>query len=77
MLVTGTLMITPEWEYFLQEPAFYIKMGLVAVLIINALAIGKLSRIATELPFTLLTTEEKRHYSSLAFSPGSVGRALH
>ncbi len=60
MITTGVIMVIPTWEYRLQDPAFYIKMGMVAVLIFNAIAIGKLSHVATERPFAELNTEEKR-----------------
>jgi fermentation-respiration switch protein FrsA (DUF1100 family) len=59
MLVTGVALLAPQWEFMLQRPEFYFKMCLVAVLIVNAVAIGKLQHIATERPFTLLTPEER------------------
>jgi hypothetical protein len=60
MIVTGVLLTIPAWEYRLQEPAFYVKMGFVGVLCVNAFAIGSLSRVAAVTPFVQLTKEEKQ-----------------
>jgi hypothetical protein len=60
MIATGVLMVLPAWEYYLSDSVFMIKMSFVAVLIVNAFAIGKLGEVATEKPFAALTTDEKR-----------------
>ncbi len=60
MVLTGFFLVLPAWEYWLADPAFYVKMGFVVTLLINGFFIGKLSHIATERPFALLTGEEKR-----------------
>jgi len=60
MIATGVGLVLPSWQYYLSEPVFYVKMGLVGVLVVNAIAIGKLSRVATERPFALLSSDEKR-----------------
>jgi uncharacterized membrane protein len=60
MLMTGVVLILESWAYYLQEPVFYLKMGFVLILILNAFAIGKLSRVATERAFFELTGEERR-----------------
>jgi hypothetical protein len=60
MIATGVLMIVPAWEYYLSDSVFMIKMSFVAVLIVNAFAIGKLGEVATQKPFATLTTDEKR-----------------
>ncbi len=59
MILTGAALLIPQWEFMLQRPEFYVKMGFVGVLIVNAFAIHKLSRIAGERPFTLLTRAER------------------
>lgn len=60
MLVTGASLVAPSWEYRLTQGVFYIKMGLVLVLVMNAVAIGKLSEVATHTPFSQLSLEQKR-----------------
>lgn len=59
MILTGIVLISSSWEYWLQNPVFYIKMGFVCILIINSIFIGKLSHIATEQSFASLETEQK------------------
>lgn len=60
MLLTGVVLVFPSWEYWLQDPAFYVKMGFVLTLFINAFFIGKLSHVATETPFSLLEQHERQ-----------------
>ena len=60
MITTGVIMVTPRWEHFLADPVFYIKMGMVGVLMVNGFAIGKLSHVATQTPFANLLPEQKR-----------------
>lgn len=60
MIATGVVMVLPEWEYYLADPVFYLKMGIVAVLVVNAFAIGTLSRLATLRPFADLSLDERR-----------------
>lgn len=60
MILTGIVLVWPAWDYYLQDPTFYIKMVFVAVLAFNGVAITKLSRTATERPFAALTKEEQR-----------------
>lgn len=60
MITTGFLLALPSWTYRLQQPVFYVKMGFVLVLVINAFAIGKLARLAATKPFASLTKEEQR-----------------
>ena len=67
MIISGVLLTIPEWEYRLSEFVFYIKMGFVLVLIMNAFAIGSLASVASERPFEALSIEEKR---ALLFSGG-------
>jgi hypothetical protein len=60
MIITGVLMVLPIWTYYFQNPAFFVKMGFVVVLMINAYAIGVLSKTASERPFSALSASEKR-----------------
>jgi hypothetical protein len=60
MIITGFFLTLPSWTYRLQEPAFYVKMGFVLVLVVNAFAIGTLSKIAGEKSFSALEPEVKR-----------------
>lgn len=59
MILTGILLTIPTWEYRLTQPEFYIKMGLVLTLVVNAGFISKVSGIATKTPFLQLTPHEK------------------
>lgn len=60
MIISGILIALPRWMFLLQEPAFYIKLGLVGVLLVNAFAISELSVHATEVPFKELPKEKQR-----------------
>jgi len=60
MVVTGVVLVVDSWAYYLQDPIFYVKIGFVLTLVVNALAIGKLSKIASERAFFELSGEEKR-----------------
>jgi hypothetical protein len=59
LITTGILLVLPAWEYRLLEPVFYVKMGFVLVLLMNSIAIGKLSKTAATIPFSDLTKEQK------------------
>jgi len=59
MISTGMFLAIPEWEYRLSQPQFFIKMGFVLLLVMNAVAIGKLSKKAGKIPFAQLTKKEK------------------
>lgn len=60
MIGTGLYMAYPALSYYLAKPAFIVKMGFVAVLVINATLIGKLLSVASERPFAVLTADEKK-----------------
>lgn len=60
MITTGVLLTIPQWEYRLTEAAFYVKMTFVGVLVVNAFAIGTLSKLAGTTPFALLQKEQRR-----------------
>ncbi len=78
MILTGVIMVVPRWEHFLSDPAFYIKMGMVAVLVVNGYAIGKLSHVATETPFAELPPEHKKTLMLSGFlsATGWIGAAV-
>lgn len=59
MIMTGVVLTIPTWEYRLTQPEFYIKMGLVLTLVVNASFISKVSGIATKMPFAELSKNEK------------------
>lgn len=60
IILTGLALALPAWEYYLTDLAFYMKMSFVAVLIMNGLAIGKLSHKAETTPFAELSPDEKK-----------------
>lgn len=60
MIGTGAILLAPTWEYHLQQPAFYIKMGFVLVLLMNAFAIGSYSKLAYTKPFAVLSKEQQK-----------------
>lgn len=57
---SGFLLFLPAWKYLLSEPLFLLKMGFVAVLVINSFAIGTLKDIATQQAFNNITQGQKR-----------------
>lgn len=60
IIMTGAMLVSRAPAYYFSEPAFLVKMGLVAVLVMNAFAIGSLSKKAATTPFASLTKEEKK-----------------
>lgn len=60
MIITGAALLIPTWQFRLQEPVFYLKMGFVLVLLMNAFSIGKFSELSTLRPYRELTTDEQR-----------------
>ncbi len=59
LVVTGSILVWPAREFLLTEsPAFALKMGFVAALILNSFAIGTLSRIAATKPASDLSASE-------------------
>jgi hypothetical protein len=60
MITTGVLLTLPAWEYRLTEFVFYVKLGFVGVLVLNAFAIGSLARVASERPYAALSRNEQR-----------------
>lgn len=60
MIGTGLYMAYPALSYYLAKPAFVVKMLFVAILVVNALFIGRLLSVASERPFAELTAGEKK-----------------
>ena len=58
MIVSGIGLIG-EKPSVVTEPAFIVKMFMVTALIINGVAIGTLSRLASSTPFAALTPRER------------------
>lgn len=59
IILTGVTLVLPAWEYYLSESIFYVKMGFVLTLIMNAFAIGNLSKKAHTTPYAQLTKSEQ------------------
>ena len=59
MIVTGLMMSWSALSYLITEPVFLLKMGFVAVLVINSLAITTLIGVATTTPYAALTQKQK------------------
>lgn len=59
ILLTGGLMFLDRAEYLLGQPVFLAKMAFVASLVVNALFIGSLSKVASERSFASLTPKER------------------
>ncbi len=60
MIVTGTMLAIPVWSFLKYETEFYIKMGFVSALVINAFVIGRFIPTATERAFATLTSHEQK-----------------
>lgn len=77
MLTTGATMAFDRWTYLSVQPVFWLKMGFVAVLVVNSFFIGALMRLATTTSFASLTISQKsRLLASGALSGlGWVGAA--
>lgn len=78
MIGSGILMFLPFKEYYLTDSAFLIKMCMVAALVVNAVLIGKLSSIASRLPFAELPSQTKISLmiSGAVSSAGWIGAAI-
>ena len=59
LMVTGVIMLIPQWEYLKHEPLFLMKMLFVAVLVTNGVLLGRLAPIATERSFASLSLKDK------------------
>lgn len=58
LIISGVLLALPQLNYVLSQPLFIMKMLFVAVLLLNAILIGRLSHISTLQPFSSLTSKE-------------------
>jgi len=59
-IVSGFLMFWPVREYLLTQPTFLLKITLVLVLCLNALFIGTHMVVATQQPFSSLSSSQRR-----------------
>lgn len=59
---SGLLLALPRIGHLVHEPAFLLKMGAVAALIVNALSIEKLSADAVSHPFNALPLEKRKWF---------------
>jgi hypothetical protein len=59
MVTTGALLFWPVRNSLLGQTAFWVKMGFILTLFINAFFIGRLMHIATVQTFASLTRNEK------------------
>lgn len=60
IISTGSILVSFNVERYVADPAFFLKMSFVGVLIMNGLAIGALSHKASTTPFAALSQEEQR-----------------
>jgi hypothetical protein len=58
IIITGLFLFFDNRE-FIRYPQFYVKMFFVGTLLVNAVAIGKLSKVTTTKTFSSLSTKEK------------------
>lgn len=59
MIATGAWIASDRWSYLMTQPAFFLKLFFVAVLVINAFFITALMRKATTTPFRALQPRER------------------
>lgn len=59
-IATGALLFWASRDYLLTVPAFYVKVALVAALVVNSFVIGRHLAVATSQPFASLESSEKR-----------------
>jgi hypothetical protein len=78
MILSGFFLVLPIWEYYLADPVFFIKMGMVLTLCVNAFFIGKLSPLTTERTFEELPSDLKKTLliSGALSGIGWVGAAI-
>jgi hypothetical protein len=60
MIVSGYFLTAPQWEHFRSEPAFFIKLGLVLVLVMNAFVIGKMAHLTSDRAFAELPSDVQK-----------------
>jgi hypothetical protein len=78
MIVTGILLTVPRFTYLSGEAVFYLKLAFVGWLVVNAVVIGRVSRLATTTPFRSLelSTQRLLVVSGVVSVVGWVGSAL-
>ena len=59
IILSGAIMFTFYQEYLVTVTAFWVKMGFVLALLINAFVIGRLAPLSYNRPFILLTYDER------------------
>lgn len=59
MILTGVTMVSPGFSYYAAQSYFWVKMGFVALLVLNSVAITFLIGIATRVPYASLTLGQK------------------
>ena len=59
LIATGLLLFLPMAIYLLSEPLFVIKLLFVAILVINAILVGRLMHVALTRPYSSLAWQEK------------------
>lgn len=60
LILTGALLVYPDRLYLFSDVLFLIKLLFVAVLMVNAILIGRLQEHAVALPYKDIATSEKR-----------------
>jgi hypothetical protein len=59
MILTGVIMVAPGFSYYAAQSYFWVKMGFVALLVVNSIAITFLIGVATKVPYASLTLNQK------------------
>jgi hypothetical protein len=59
LILTGIVLFLPRWDYLIYQPLFIMKMLFVAVLLVNAILIGRLIDIALTRSYASLSWNEK------------------
>ncbi len=68
LILSGVYLFWPMREYLLGQPLFLLKLGLIAVLVLNSLFIDKLMLVATKMPFASVSNAGK----TVLFISGAV-----
>lgn len=78
MIVSGYLIAAPQWDYLRSEPVFFVKLGLVLVLVMNALVIGKMAHLTSDRAFAELPADVRRAFmiSGALSAIGWIGAAV-
>ena len=71
LILSGLYLFWPMRAYLLGQPLFLLKMGFIAVLVVNSLLIDRLMLVATKVPFAAVSTKGK----ALFFLSGALSAA--